>query len=313
VVFGAAPARGEQHGLPEEVPRVRGGIVCGVDDSNAARDVVAVASSLARKLARPLLLVHGVRTSVPVSAGPGPFSVYASPVDAEAERRSGERLLERLARDLEVPGSAELRVVFGDAATLLPEIAEQEGAEILMLGTRQHSRVKTVLLGSVSSAAISHAPCPLLVVPPGATLAAGPLVCAADDGPEASKAVAQAAQLARGLNRDLVLLHVIAATPAPAASAVPGGREQLAYTVHARGDELLAELAAQHCFGTATKRRAEFGGETGTIRRVADEEDAALIVVGTRRLGAFRAALAGSVSRELMETSERPVLLVPAS
>jgi nucleotide-binding universal stress UspA family protein len=292
---------------------VRGGIVCGVDDSSAARDVVAMASSLARQLARPLLLVHGVPTWAPVSAGPGPFSVYPSPVDAEAERRSGERLLERLARDCDVLGSAELRVVSGDVATLLPEIAAQEAAEILVLGTRQHSRLAAVLLGSVSSAAFSHAPCPLLVVPPGATLAAGPLVSAADDGPEASRAVALAAQLARGLNRDLVLLHVIASAPTPAASAVPGGREELAYTEQARGDELLAELAANHCLGTATQRRTEFGGEAATIRRVADEENAALIVTGTRRLGAVRAALAGSVSRELMETSERPVLLVPAS
>lgn len=290
-----------------------GGIVCGVDDSPAAAEVVAAASLLAEQLAKPLLLVHVIDASLPVAAGTGPFAVYPRPMDTEMERRAGELLLERLAHDGDVPSASELRVVSGDAATLLSEIAEEERAELMVVGTRRHSRVSSVLRGSASSAALTHAPCPLLVVPPGSTLQAGPLVCAVDDSPEASSAFGVATRLARRLERGLVLVQVIADAPPPATSAVPGGRQQLAAAEQARSEELLAELVAQHGFAAGTAQRIEFGDEADTIRRVADEEDAALIAAGTRRLGALRAAFAGSVARRLMETSERPLLLVPSS
>jgi nucleotide-binding universal stress UspA family protein len=296
------------------VAEVQGGIVCGVDDSPAAVEVVAAASLLAEQLAKPLLLVHVIEALLPVAAGTGPFAVYPRPTDTETERRAGELLLERLAHDGDVPSASELRVVFGDAATLLCEIADEERAELMVVGTRRHSRVSSVLRGSVSSAALTHAPCPLLVVPPGSTLQAGPLVCAVDDSPEASSAFGVATRLARRLERGLVLVQVIAdAPPPPATSRVPGGHQQLAAAEQARSEELLAELVAQHGFAAGTAQRIEFGHEAETIRRVADEEDAALIAVGTRRLGALRAAFAGSDSRRLMETSERPLLLVPSS
>jgi nucleotide-binding universal stress UspA family protein len=292
---------------------VRESIVCGVDGSGTAVDVVAAASLLAGHLDRPLLLVHVIQPSVPVAPGPGPFAVYPSPSDTEAERRAGELLLERLAHDLDVPASAELRVAFGDAAALLTEIAEREAAELLVLGTRQHGRLSAILRASVCSEALAHAPCPLLAVPQGSKLHAGALICAVDDSPEASVASGLATRLSRLLDRALVLVHVLAAAPAPATSAVPRGPQRLAATDQARSRELLAELVARHGLGAETAQRIEFGDEADTILRVADEEDAALIVAGTRRFGALRGALTGSVSRRLMERSERPLLLVPST
>jgi nucleotide-binding universal stress UspA family protein len=40
--------------------------------------------------------------------------------------------------------------------------------------------------------------------------------------------------------------------------------------------------------------------------------DAAFIVVGSRGRGAFKAAILGSVSKDLMGVARRPVLVVPA-
>jgi nucleotide-binding universal stress UspA family protein len=55
-----------------------------------------------------------------------------------------------------------------------------------------------------------------------------------------------------------------------------------------------------------------FGSQADAIRGIADEVGAALVVVGTRRRGALRSALAGSVSLALKEDASRPVLIVPA-
>lgn len=47
------------------------------------------------------------------------------------------------------------------------------------------------------------------------------------------------------------------------------------------------------------------------IVEVADEIDAAVIVIGSRRLSGARELLAGSLSHEVAEHAGRPVLIVP--
>jgi len=49
------------------------------------------------------------------------------------------------------------------------------------------------------------------------------------------------------------------------------------------------------------------------IDRVAEEIDAAAIVIGSRGLRGLRASLEGSVSRQVEATARRPVLLVPSA
>ena len=48
-----------------------------------------------------------------------------------------------------------------------------------------------------------------------------------------------------------------------------------------------------------------------TIVEIADEIDAVLIVTGTRGRGAWKSALLGSVSHEVLSHAQRPVLIAP--
>jgi nucleotide-binding universal stress UspA family protein len=59
-------------------------------------------------------------------------------------------------------GEIETKLAEGDAAEQLA--AEATGADLLVVGSRGRSGIASVLLGSVSSHLVSHAPCPVVVV-----------------------------------------------------------------------------------------------------------------------------------------------------
>jgi len=55
----------------------------------------------------------------------------------------------------------------GPAANLIEEAAKR--VDLLVMGSRGYGPIRRVLLGSVSAPVVRHCPCPVLVVPRGAT------------------------------------------------------------------------------------------------------------------------------------------------
>jgi nucleotide-binding universal stress UspA family protein len=85
---------------------------------------------------------------------------------------AGEALLERLVREEGLAG-VERRVSIGFPAGRLADVAAEERAELVVVGSRGRGRIKAALLGSVSNDLIGVAPCPVLVVPPQAPSPSG--------------------------------------------------------------------------------------------------------------------------------------------
>jgi nucleotide-binding universal stress UspA family protein len=141
------------------------------------------------------------------------------------------------------------------------------------------------------------------------------LICYA--GTEEDRHAIDAAGALLGGRRAVVLNVAPAMTPAEsfaaATSVVPGnafeGLNTAGSLEHARGG---AELAVRAGF------EADARGDTAPstwegIVEVADEIDAAVIVIGSRRLVPIRRLFERSVSHDVSEHARRPVLIVPPS
>lgn len=290
-------------------------ILCGVDGSPAARDAASAAALLAGMFDQELVLVHCVERLVAVGYPPHGQMLdryaHPGPSDEDSLPGAGKRILEAQVEELRLDPHTVQRVEIGEPAHVLAEVAETEGAELIVVGTRGRGKVASAFLGSVSSAVVSLSSCPVLVVPSGAAIGRGVVVCGVDDSTAARQAARVARAVAEGLGVEVVLVHAVPTMIPPGTSAVPRGPADVAATEHRAAEEFLAALALDEGLGAAAERRVAFGSQADAIRDVADEVNAALVVVGTRRRGALRSALAGSVSLDLKAESSRPVLIVP--
>lgn len=139
----------------------------------------------------------------------------------------------------------------------------------------------------------------------------GPVLCGVDGSDESRSAAALAAFLAGRLGLRLILMSVVGTVAQPGVSAAPAGQERLAAEERREAEEVLGRVAADVGAPDA-EHRVEFGAAAGRILAVCETEGASLVVLGTRGRGRMKAAMLGSVSREVAARAPCPVLVVPA-
>ena len=128
---------------------MNGPIICGVDDSASARGAARVARALSSELGRDVIFVRAVDRR----ADDADLSTHA------------ERL-ERLSADVnETDCGASWAVEVGHPVDALVTAATKTQATMIVVGS---TGPRSSLLGSVSADVSRRAPCPVVVVPPGA-------------------------------------------------------------------------------------------------------------------------------------------------
>jgi nucleotide-binding universal stress UspA family protein len=142
----------------------RGTVVVGVDDSKEARSALRWAAEQARLRSAPLKVVHAFQPHHLA----GVFGIAKLQPDA-AWRADARRWLADVVREELGDDVAELELEphaaqDGPAAAVLAAAA---GAALIVVGSRGRGATGSALHGSVSSALLRHAPCPVVVVPNG--------------------------------------------------------------------------------------------------------------------------------------------------
>jgi nucleotide-binding universal stress UspA family protein len=140
-------------------------IVVGTDGSATAERAVERAAELAQALGARVCIVNSYAT--PTGAWMAAASGIAVPdMDLDTQNRSeAEEVIRRAKRVLTDRGVESCgHICSGDAAQALMAVAEDEGAQMIIVGNRGMTGARR-MLGSVPNRVSHQARCPVLIVP----------------------------------------------------------------------------------------------------------------------------------------------------
>lgn len=293
-----------------DAPRAHHGIVVGVDGSDPSNAAVCWAAHEAAIRLVPLTLVHLVNPAVPmypvmpVSMGMGVW-----------QEENGRQVLEhsfKIARDIvggerPVPVRSELR--WSPPVPTLVELSE--GAEMLVVGNHGRSAIVRGLLGSVSSAVVRRAKCPVAVIrteDASSLSLQKPVVVGIDGSPASELATAIAFEEASLRGAGLTAVHAWSDVEA---FELPG----LDWTIFKEDAELnLAERLAgwQERYPDVAVRRIVVCDRPAR-QLIKQARHAQLVVLGKHGRGALSGALLGSVSNAVVHSVSAPVIVARPS
>jgi nucleotide-binding universal stress UspA family protein len=127
---------------------------------------LAAAVDLARQTEARLIIVSAYE---PVDAGRSRAAEVGVPADVQWSVGPRPEVLELLEQSRRLAGAGGLREVEtvarqGDAADAIIDVAEEQAADLIVVGNKGMTGAKRFLLGSVPNRVSHHAPCSVLIV-----------------------------------------------------------------------------------------------------------------------------------------------------
>jgi nucleotide-binding universal stress UspA family protein len=286
-------------------------IVVGIDGSPGSQAAAGWAIDEAQLGSSPVAAVYAWHLATMAYGAPGFVPPAAEEIEAE-----GQQVLEQVLAGIDGgPGAKlRLRVFDGRPAEIIRKVAEDPQVGLVVVGSRGHSSMSDVVLGSVSHALSHRCPKPLVIVPrtwrsqPMAT-ATSRIVVGVDGSPESLAALRWAAgeAVARRVRLEVVaawtLNNAVLSDDVPPGQSIDTALEQAAHEMAERA------VAGLNLPDLDSKVIVVPGPAAAILIEQADGAD--MLVLGTRGLGKVREALFGSVGHACVHHSRVPVVIVP--
>ena len=135
-------------------------IVLAIDGSESSDLAVAAAAELARESGGRIIAVH-IKELV-AGRFAGPVRVDEDDLQTKIRGQVKELADSGLNVTLEMHST-----MTGGPAPVVADTADREDADVIVSGTRGHTALASVIVGSVAQRLLHLAPCPVLVVPMG--------------------------------------------------------------------------------------------------------------------------------------------------
>ncbi len=281
-------------------------IIVGYDGRPASDDALAFAKLISGATGAELI-VAGVFQFDPLWGG-------RDPAFQEAEREYA-RAVERAAESV---GAVAEAIPSSSPARGLHELAEESGADLVVVGSSSSGKLGQVLGGNVALTLLHGSPCSVAVAPRGfaesAPGAIKEITVGFDGTTESLAALHDTVDLARASGA--VLNVVTVAEPPPIGYGKGGGpnqgwhelKDEIEKEMKARLDEVLADLPDD-----VRAKGVLVVADVANGLAEAATEDGGLLVLGSRGYGPLRRVLLGSVSRELLRSAPCAVVVHPRS
>jgi nucleotide-binding universal stress UspA family protein len=236
--------------------------------------------------------------------------------EEQEEARHHREALDRAERTLERPGlKVESFLLRGRAGSSIVDEARTMRADLVVVGSRGHGTIATMVLGSTASEVVDHAPCPVLVAR-NATLGA---IAFADDGSNSARTAEEVlANWPIFAGRPISVLTVAETAVPVAAGFTPGLYDQVLASYSRSVDEAREEVREEA--DTAAGRLGNLGFDAQPIVlegdpaaelvRFATERRIGVVVMGTRGHTGFARLVLGSVARNVLLHAPCSVLVV---
>jgi nucleotide-binding universal stress UspA family protein len=137
-----------------------GTLVCAITEGDASGDALELGAELSSRLGLRLVVAYAIDGIAALGSKDGMESV-----SMKGDRQGAERRLARLAEDHGVDG-AERRVAVGEPAALLGQITAEEGADLIVVGSRARGRLRRRLESRLARQLEAETSVPVLIAPP---------------------------------------------------------------------------------------------------------------------------------------------------
>ena len=292
-------------------------VLLAIDGSDASMSAVAAAAALPFPPGSTVEVASVIPGSFAPEGAVWPNVVRVDPPN-DRERIYDDvsrRLLDVAERLRADDRTVEVRVLEGRPATEIVAEAGRFEADLIVMGARGLSAVRRLLLGSISSEVVDHAPCPILIAR-HATI--DHVLLATDGSPSATDALRFVAESGLFAGSPIRVLAVgnagmpwwVGVTPVDGLTSIDiyaDEAEACERRATRVADEAAARLRELNVQATTAVRD---GDVCSAILEEAEAQGADLIVLGARNFGALHRWLVGSVSRSVLHLAEASVLIV---
>jgi len=288
-----------------------------IDGSTESALALETSATLTWPTGARLEVLTVLPTEAELYGGPWYAGVAYVPSDDLRDRLRADReaLLDMAVARLRRPGlEVRRRLVEGRAASVIVDVAEEIGADLVILGARGHGAIEQALLGSVSAEVVDQTHCAVLVA---RRPTAGRVLIGTDGSEVAMSAIAFAGGSRLFGASEARVIYAVDLNPSWWMGFVPGDASvavdpyvSVVGEGRRRGEEVTAAAAALlQSDGIHASTVVHEGQAAAAIVQEARSWNADLVVVGTRGNGLMKRLLLGSTARSVLHHAAASVLI----
>jgi nucleotide-binding universal stress UspA family protein len=139
---------------------MRGTLVCAITEGDESVNALELGADLSTRLGLRLVVAYAIDGIAALGSTDGMESV-----SMKGDRQGAERRLARLVEDHGLD-DVERRIAIGEPAALLSEIAAEEAADLIVVGSRARGRLRRRLESRLARQLEDQTPVPVLIAPP---------------------------------------------------------------------------------------------------------------------------------------------------